>query len=275
MRVEFFGVRGTMPLTAGEATAYGRNTTCLAVTSRTGDVLVLDAGTGLRALGRRLVEMGDRAPRRLHLLLTHFHFDHIQGLPFFAHLYEAGTEIAVYSAFPLRTLRRTLGRFMAPPFFPAKFEETASSKNMVRLGGKPVAVGGIAVTACPLRHPQSSYAFRLEEGGYSFVLATDTEHPSSGIDERLAAFARDAKCLVYDAMYTPEEYEARRRGWGHSTWAAAVKIGAAARTSRLLLFHHNPDYADADLEGIESLARREFPAAASAREGQVEGEAGR
>jgi len=272
MRVEFFGVRGTTPLTTGAATAFGRNTSCLAVTSAAGDLLIFDAGTGLEALGRRLRETGGRAPRRIHLFLTHVHFDHIQGLPFFAPLYAAGAEIVFTSAFPARRLRRNLVRFMSPPFFPARFAGTASSKTFRRLGRDPVVIGGMTVSACPLRHPQSSFAYRLAEGAFSLVLATDTEHPPSGLDERLAAFSRGASVLVYDAMYTPEEYEARRRGWGHSTWAAGVRLARAAGVERLLLFHLNPDYSDADLEGIEGLARAEFPAAVCAREGMLETE---
>lgn len=269
MKIEFFGVRGTAPLTSETSSVYGRNTTCLAVTSRGGDLLVLDGGTGLRALGQRLSGLGDLAPRRIHLFLTHFHFDHIQGLPFFAPLYAAGTEVSFYSAFSVHVLRRTLGRFMRPPFFPVKFSETASSKTMAKIGPGPTLVGGIAVKACPLRHPQSAFAFRLEEGDESFVLATDTEHPASGVDKRLARFAKGASTLVYDAMYTPEEYAAGRRGWGHSTWAAATALARTSGAGRLLLFHLNPDYGDPELESLENLARRDFPSAACAREGPL------
>jgi phosphoribosyl 1,2-cyclic phosphodiesterase len=272
MRIEFFGVRGTVPSTAAAGTDFGRNTACVAVTSPSGDLLVLDAGTGLKALGDRLAGPGEKTRRRIHLLLTHFHFDHIQGLPFFAPLDSAGTETFIYSGIAPRALRRTLVRFLAPPFFPAAFADTASPKRFFRIGAEPVEVGGLAVTSCPLRHPQACVSYRLQENGEALVFATDTEHPPSGFDERLAAFARGARWLVYDAMYTPEEYEAGRRGWGHSTWAAGVALARAAEVGRLLLFHLNPDYSDADLRRLEALAQKEFPRTVCAREGLLDPE---
>ena len=145
MRIECFGARGTFPLTGVEGPANGRNTTCLAATSDEGEVLILDAGTGIRALGGRLAAEQAGSPRRLHLFFTHFHFDHIQGLPFFLPLYSASTEIWFYSALGPHSLRRTLSRFMAPPYFPAAFADTPARKKFFRVGDTPKRIGGIEI----------------------------------------------------------------------------------------------------------------------------------
>jgi phosphoribosyl 1,2-cyclic phosphodiesterase len=270
MRIEFYGVRGTVPLTNPQGSVFGRNTACVAVTSGSGDLLVLDAGTGIRELGDGLTAGGSGRPPRIHVLLTHFHFDHVQGLPFFKPLFSPAAEILFYSGLAPRILKRTLARFMAPPHFPASFEDTASKKSFFRIGERPVRIGDLDVSALSVPHPQPCSAYKVEEAGFSFVFATDTEPQRKEVDRRLAAFARRASVLVYDAMYTPEDYEAGKSGWGHSTWVEAVKLGRAADVGRLLLFHLNPDYSDADLLRIEDAARKDFPGAACAREGPLD-----
>ncbi|MGZ8877367.1 MAG: MBL fold metallo-hydrolase, partial [Candidatus Aminicenantales bacterium] len=123
------------------------------------------------------------------------------------------------------------------------------------------------ISSCPLVHPQGSVAYRLESGGRSVVSATDTEHPEKGIDERLAAFAAGATHLIYDAMFTPEEYAAAKKGWGHSTWLAATELAAGARVGGLILSHYNPDHSDEMVDRLLAAARRIFPRAEAARQG--------
>jgi len=235
--------------------------------SRDGDVLIIDAGLGIHALGNELVANKKNAPLRLSLLLTHFHFDHIMGLPFFAPLYAPQTEIAFYSAAEPEETQRNLGLLMKAPFFPVFFEQTPAKKLFKKIGAEGVVIGGIHVSFCPLRHPQGSVAFRLEENDKAVVFATDTEPPAKGVDEVLTALAKGAACLIYDAMFTPEEYASRKRDWGHSTWLEGTKTAEAAGVERLILSHLNPDYSDRDIRRIERLARKMFPPTDCAQEG--------
>jgi phosphoribosyl 1,2-cyclic phosphodiesterase len=237
------------------------------VTSRQGEILIIDAGTGIHALGNRLVARRTGAPLRLSLLLTHFHLDHVQGLPFFAPLYSPRNEVVFYAATEPEETRRRLGRLMGSPFFPVSFEQTPAKKIFKKIGSGPFQDKGIRISACPLNHPQGSIAYRLEEKSASIVFATDTEHPPVGVDGWLAEFARRASCLVYDAMFTPEEYAFGKKGWGHSTWREGMETARAAGVRKLILSHFNPEHSDERLHLTERLVRRAFPASACAREG--------
>jgi len=269
MELRFWGVRGTFPALGKKASAFGRSTPCATVTSGSGGIIIIDAGTGMQALGNELASKARPAPLGLSLLLTHFHLDHLSGLPFFKPLFSPGTEIAVYTPVEPDAARRYLGLLIGHPFFPAPFEQTAANKRFGTIGAAGISIGDARITTCPLHHPQGSVAYRLEEKGVAVVFATDTEPPEQKLDGRLAAFAKGADVLIYDAMFKPEEYASEKKGWGHSTWLDGVKMAQASGARRLVLAHLNPDYSDRDLRAIERRARRMFPNAECAREGGV------
>lgn len=267
MELQFWGVRGSFPLAGRAVSKIGGNTPCASVTSAAGDVLIIDAGTGIRALGDALIAGRKTGPLCLSLLFTHFHLDHVQGLPFFAPLLLVDAEIRFYSAADPEDMKGYLGRLMGKPYFPMPFDRTPAMKSFHKIDGAGTKCGPVMVSSCPLHHPQGSVAYRLEENGAAVVFATDTEPDGGRLDERLATFAKNA-CLVYDAMFTPEEYASGKQGWGHSTWLEGAKLAGAAGASSLLLSHFNPDHSDRDVLGLERRARRIFPAAACAREGR-------
>ena len=270
MDLIFWGVRGTFPAPEKDRARYGGHTTCAALRLGPGAYLVVDAGTGLRDLGERIMAEAGRGDIRVDLLLTHFHLDHIVGFPFFAPLFSPRTELTVHAPGDPKDTEAALAGLMAGRYFPVDLGRTAARKTF-RGFKQGLTVGGVRASSCPLRHPQGSVAYRLEAGGSSLVLTTDTEHPEDGVDGRLAEFAADADWLVYDAMYTPAEYAAGKRGWGHSTWLAGTELAASARAGSLVLSHFNPSHTDADVDAIVEAARERFPRTFAAAQGRGPG----
>jgi ribonuclease BN (tRNA processing enzyme) len=269
MDVEFWGVRGSFPSPGSDKTGYGGHTSCISFELSANHTLVFDAGTGIRDLGEKLVSKHSRSPFEVTLYLTHFHLDHILGFPFFSPLYFPQAEITVYSPAPPAECEKYLSGLMTDRYFPLEWNETQSKKIFKQVPKQPTAVGSVTVSSCPARHPQGCLAYRVEKSGRSLVYATDTEHPESGIDSKLADFARGASCLVYDATFTPEDYADGKKGWGHSTWLEGTKLARAAGVKKFCLFHYSPDYSDGVVDEMVSRACREFPDTFAARQGLV------
>jgi phosphoribosyl 1,2-cyclic phosphodiesterase len=266
MEVEFWGVRGTAPVSGRDYLKYGGHTPCASVVSSAGEIVIIDAGTGITKLGERLMAGLDAADVHLHLLFTHFHLDHVIGLPFFSPLYSARVTITFISPLSPPETEKCLSALVGGRYFPVAFKETASAKTFKKIGDEKMAVGSLSLRSLPLYHPQGSVAFRIEEGKTSLVMATDTEPPNGQLDERLASFANKAAVFVYDAFFTPDEY-LRRQGWGHSTWLEGTRLARQAKVGRLILSHLNPDHSDRQIDEMVRLARREFRRTSGGREG--------
>ena len=271
LTVRFWGVRGSIPTPHEGFLGVGGNTSCVEVRAADGTTLVLDAGTGARELGYALAARAAGAdgagPPPLHLALSHFHWDHLQGLPFFAPLYTPGQTVRFYAATGVDRLADFLRGQMCFPYFPVPFGELAAATETVPVeDGVPFEVGPLTVRPFPVHHPQGAHGFRIEGGGAVVVYATDYEHGSPAHDAGLREVARGADVLVSDAQYTPDEY-ALREGWGHTTWEHAAALAAEAGVGRLLLFHHDPAHDDDALARVLDRARERFPATDLAVEG--------
>jgi phosphoribosyl 1,2-cyclic phosphodiesterase len=264
LSVRFLGVRGSIATPGADKTAGG-NTACVEVTA--GDTrIILDAGTGLRALGNERMAKG---PRHSTILLSHLHWDHVAGLPFFTPIYVPGHRVEIASGpngvMPHDDAIRSLFR---APFFPVDYSVLADQVSTRELRpNERFTIGDITVTMAKLNHPDPVYGFRLEHAGQSIVYATDTEHFAC-VDPTLKKLAAGADILIYDSQYTPEEYPSKV-GWGHSTWLAGAELARAAGVPQLVLFHHDPNRTDAQLAAIEAQARVELPGTVAAREGMV------
>ena len=268
--IRFHGVRGSIATPGPNTARVGGNTSCVEV--RCGDTrIVLDAGTGLRGLGDDLLREGTD---ELTLLLSHTHWDHIQGLPFFVPLYVPGTRIDVYAQLHSQSsLADVLAHQMSAPVFPVSFAELASRVTTHELrSGARFRVGAAEVTAQRLNHPGGVLAYRIEQGAKSIVYATDTEHYAC-VDPALLALARGCDVLIYDSQYTPDEYSGKcgpsKVGWGHSTYVAGAELARAAGVGRYVLFHHDPKRSDDQVAELESAAQGLFSAAIAAREGMT------
>lgn len=245
---------------------YGGNTSCLSLELGDKEHLVLDCGTGLRLLGNQQAQRP--GPHKYHIFFSHYHLDHIIGLPFFHPLYDTNSTIIFYGFAPEgRSVENILQAVMSPPYFPVLLSRVPSSVQYVTIDRSPVQVGNLTVSSLELNHPDGCLSYRLENGDRRIVYATDHEHGHEETDQSLIRFSEGVDHLIYDAMYQEREYEKLRRGWGHSTWYAAVQVALAARVKNLVLFHHHPEHTDEELEKVLALARAEVPATVIAAEG--------
>lgn len=262
MNVKFWGVRGSIAVSGPGFSDTGGNTACVAVESG-GHLLVLDAGTGLRALGARL----GFAPVDMTLCFSHVHWDHIQGVPFFSPFFHPESRIRVLGARRDGAgIRDTLQAQLRPPVFPITLDTLRAQLQFDDVDvGQTIEVGPFRLRTCEVPHPDGALSWRIEAGGRSFVYATDVEHDEED-DPAFLRFCEGADLLAHDAQYTDAEY-AYRRGWGHSTWKKAVRVGRAAAVGRLALIHHDPMREDAAVAEIERLAAERLPNVFAAREG--------
>ncbi|HZH17766.1 MAG TPA: MBL fold metallo-hydrolase [Archangium sp.] len=272
MEVRFYGVRGSIAVSGAHAARIGGNTSCLEVVSQ-GHRLILDAGTGIRALGEAMMREG--APQKATLFFSHLHWDHVQGFPFFTPGYLPTTELTLYGPGTdgAQALESVLARQMEPPNFPVPLSTMRSRMTFgSALHGRTVEVGPFRVTPFDAPHPQGCLAYRVEADGHSFVYATDMEISLATLDPRVAKWMEGADALCLDAQYTPDEYNGKKgipkKGWGHSTMVDAAQVASAVHAQRLFLFHHDPAHNDEQVENMAEEARNHFAATEPAREGK-------
>jgi phosphoribosyl 1,2-cyclic phosphodiesterase len=268
--LRFWGTRGSIPTPGAGTARYGGNTACLSITG--GErLMILDAGTGLRSLGHELMTRG-RAPIAADLLISHTHWDHIQGLPFFKPLSAPGNELCIYGAAQNGVmLEEILRRQMDPMVFPVPLTAMAARVRVTEIAPGEFTLGEFAVGAFRLRHPGTTLGYRLRHrtGGAAFAYVTDNElgqggdYPvGPGWRAELVRLLHGTETLIHDAMYAEQIIQARR-GWGHSTPRQAVALAAEAGCRRLILFHHEPEHDDAALDRLladtRGFAAREAP----------------
>ena len=264
----FWGVRGSVPTPKRDNLGYGGNTSCLEIRSADEEIAIFDAGTGIRDLGQALLRESQGKGLKLHIFLTHYHWDHIQGLPLFTPLFQAENEIVFYASERLGSIRQRLSGQMSAPYFPVKFDEVPSRTSFVEMDAEGVAVGSLRVSCFPMNHPQGAGGFRIESPAGAIVYASDLEPGDGQLDRVVRQAADGADTLIYDAQYTPEEY-LTHQGWGHSHWREAAAVANDARVKELILFHHDPSHNDDMLAKLETQTRALFEHTTSAREGRV------
>ena len=270
LKINFWGVRGSIPCPGPETVRYGGNTPCIEILAAN-ERLIFDGGTGLRVLGQSLLA---HMPLKAHLFFTHSHWDHIQGFPFFLPAFIKGNSFKIYGAIAPNgaTIKQRLQDQMLHPNFPVPLQIMQADLQFCDLQvGKKLEIGEIRVETAKLNHPGEAVGYRISWRGLSVAYITDTEHYLNKLDENVLWLARQADVVIIDCTYTDEEYydeKVSKVGWGHSTWQEAVKIAKAAEVKQLVIFHHDPAHDDNFLDRVGKQAALAFPHAIMAREGQ-------
>jgi len=274
-QVKFYGTRGSIPVCGPGFLKFGGNTTCLQVTvPNTDRIIIIDAGTGIRELGKDLMSM-DLSRKTIDIFFTHFHWDHIQGLPFFTPAYLAGQPINITvlgKGREISNLKDIFDTQMQQVYFPVPLDKMGArfgfqnydEENKRLRNEKGV---NIIVKAIRHHHPGGAYSYRFEVDGKSLVFSTDIEHVD-GIDQNIVAFCDSADVLIHDAQYTDDELK-DKQGWGHSSFSQAIQVARSAHIDRLVVTHHDPDHDDSFLSEMEGIWRKRFDGIVFAREGMV------
>ncbi|MBI5809756.1 MAG: MBL fold metallo-hydrolase [Deltaproteobacteria bacterium] len=257
MIIRCWGSRGSIAVSGRQYLKYGGDTSCIEVVSNNGDIIIIDAGTGIRALGNRLV----RAKKtRINLLLTHSHWDHLSGFPFFRPIYKKDSVIRVYGPQSTQdSLKSIVSKTMASPYFPVELEDINADISFLGMGNKSYSIGSVNIRTIPISHPDPGVGYRLEEDGRSFVFLTDNEltfsHPAGVKYEEYVKFVKGADMVFHDAEYKRAEYK-KTVGWGHSVYLDTLKLAMDAGVKSLGLFHHNQDRTDKEVDGIVTECRK-------------------
>jgi len=255
MKIKFWGTRGSTPVPGKDTIIYGGNTTCLEMDLMSGKKIIIDAGTGIRSLGNELESYQENID--IYLLITHIHWDHIFGFPFFSPIYQPSTKIQVdgYNLC-MKGLRYSFDNKMGDGFWPIRFEELSADIQFIdKLKNGYLEIDGAIIDTVPLRHPQGGLGFRFQEEGKTFVFLTDNELDVA--DKSFSdyiTFCKEADILIHDSHYTPEEIM-KHRGWGHSDYQSAIDLALKANVKKLVLFHHAPERKDSDMIKLTILCQ--------------------
>jgi phosphoribosyl 1,2-cyclic phosphodiesterase len=264
LTAQFWGTRGSYPVSDRRVARYGGNTACVEV--RLGERLfIIDAGSGIVDLGTKVAQEGITS---VDILLSHLHHDHILGLGFFEPLFKAGTRVTIHCGhLGGQSAEEPLNLFFKPPLFPIPIQEIAADLRHVGFtaGETLLFEDGISIRTCPLNHPGGACGYRFDHEDRSLCYLSDMEHTADGPPPGLVSFVRDSDLVIYDGMFTEAEYD-RFRGWGHSTWNAGIQLCQEADARALALFHHHPRRTDVELDEIERKMKRILPGSFCARE---------
>ncbi|MDY6906350.1 MAG: MBL fold metallo-hydrolase [Thermodesulfobacteriota bacterium] len=251
MRIKCWGSRGSIPVSGREYVKYGGDTTCIEIRAKSGDILIVDAGTGIRRLGKQLVEEN---LYQYHLIFTHAHWDHLMGLPFFKPLYRPETVIKTYRCpFPKDYVEKMISRVMTPPHFPIRYSDLKAEITFEKGCPDSFTIGSVSVTPIRLSHPGSGSGYKFTEDGKTFVFLTDNElgyiHDGGLAYDDYLKFSEGADLLFHDAEYTPAEY-GTQMDWGHSVYTDVISLAISANVRQLGLFHLNQDRTDDQMDEI-------------------------
>jgi phosphoribosyl 1,2-cyclic phosphodiesterase len=260
MKVKFYGTRGSIPVSDPGYTEFGGNTTCLFISAidEGADTLIIDAGTGIRNLGKDIMSGKIELGEDISLGFTHFHWDHIQGFPYFAPAYNPDMKIQISTAGrrKIHSLKDIFSTQMQSIYFPVQLENMGAQITFEKYETDTIGKKGAVVSVIDVCHPGGCIGARFQYKNKSIVFCTDTEHPT-GIDENVVKFAMNADILIHDAQYTDEELKSHK-GWGHSSYSQAIEVAEKSNVKQLIITHHDPDHSDEFLRRMENKCQERF-----------------
>jgi phosphoribosyl 1,2-cyclic phosphodiesterase len=258
MKITIWGSRGSIPVPGRHTLKYGGNTSCVEVRLRDGTLIILDAGSGIRNLGKNIVQ--EEYDKEIYLVITHSHWDHMMGFPFFLPAYMKQYKINIRGG-PIakETVKKYIERQMEPPHFPIRFQALEAEFDITH--GIPIVreIGDATLTPIALSHPNGGYGFRIKEYQNSFVFIPDNEldfhHNGGRTTDEYIRFCKDTDLLLHDAQYTDREYFQKER-WGHSSFTSALELAISAGVKNFGLYHHDPDHSDEDMDRIVEVSKQ-------------------
>jgi len=261
MIIKCWGSRGSIPVSGEEYIKYGGDTTCIEIRTKSDDIIIVDAGTGIRRLGSRLI---DENRYSYNLIFTHSHWDHLMGFPFFKPLYEKQAEFMMYRCpFHSKFVETILSRIMTPPSFPVRYSEISAKMEYVEAFTSAFEIGSVTITPIPISHPDKGSGYKFTEDGKSFVFLTDNElgfiHPGGLSYKDYMEFSEDVDLLIHDAEYLPEEYPSKIE-WGHSVFTETLDLAIEAGVKKFGLFHLNQERTDQQVDEMVESCRRTIAA---------------
>ena len=257
MKVKLYGTRGSIPVCESQYQKYGGNTTCILIRTDEKNI-ILDAGTGIRNLGKELHECEDSC-NDIFIGFSHFHWDHIQGFPFFLPAYDHRRELTITTISKeakFKNLKTIFKTQMRTEYFPIPLESMGAKLNFQHEDNDLFTINDIKISTAEHNHPGGALSYKIETGGKSVVFCTDVEH-GKGLDERVLRLADGADLLIHEGMYTDEEIKLRP-GWGHSSWQQAIRVAKEAKVKKLIITHHDPDHDDDFLDQVERESKDLF-----------------
>ncbi len=267
MKIKFYGTRASIPVCDWKFLEFGGNTTCIKLTRDNGRIAIFDAGSGIRKLGAELTNESF-SQDQLFIAFTHFHWDHIQGFPFFTPAYNPNLIINILAMGRDREIENLEGIFkdqMKAEYFPIPLQAMGAKFNFLQIEQNEIEINDVLVQVIKQNHPGGSYGYRLKDNDKCFVFCTDIEHGES-IRPEIVEFCKDADLLVHDGQYTNEELESHR-GWGHSSMDQAIEVAEMAKVKKLIITHHDPVHNDVFLAKVEKECQKKYPNCFLAREG--------
>lgn len=261
MIIKCWGSRGSIPVSGEEYIKYGGDTTCIEIRTKSDDIIIVDAGTGIRRLGSRLI---DENRYSYNLIFTHSHWDHLMGFPFFKPLYEKQAEFMMYRCpFHSKFVETILSRIMTPPSFPIRYSEISAKMEYVEAFTSAFEIGSVTITPIPISHPDKGSGYKFTEDGKSFVFLTDNElgfiHPGGLSYKDYMEFSEGVDLLIHDAEYLPEEYPSKIE-WGHSVFTETLDLAIEAGVKKFGLFHLNQERTDQQVDEMVESCRRTIAA---------------